>query len=106
MKNAEIFISHANEDAEFAFELQKMFRNHGLQAWSFEKNLPWSAQIEETVRQEISQCDHFVLILSKAGCRSVWVQRELGLATQLRSKREEEWPTILGVICDSPCASM
>ena len=106
MKNAEIFISHSNEEAEFAFELQTMFRNHGLQAWSFEINLPWSAEIAETVRQEINQCDHFVLILSDAACQSAWVQQELGLAVQLRTEREEECPTILGVMCDSPCTSM
>lgn len=106
MKDAEIFISHSTEDAQFAFELREKFEAHGLKAWSYEKDLSWSEQIEASVRQEISQCDHFLLILSDAACRSVWVQRELGLAIQLQTMRKEELPTILGVMCDSPCASM
>src|ERR1051325_10963915 len=106
MKNFEIFISHSNEDARFAFELQTMLRNNGPQAWAFEKNLSWSNEIEQTVREEISQCDHFVVVLSDAASRSLWVQRELGLALQLRKTRQEECPTILGVICDSTGASI
>ncbi len=53
----------------------------------------------------MNECDYVLVILSDFSRHSEWVGRELGLALELQKKRKVLHPPIVGVRCDSPCAS-
>jgi hypothetical protein len=101
--NAKVFISHAAEDGETALLLKEQLAAQDGEPWSYELDLPFGESVKATVAKNVSECDHFLVILSDAARRSEWVGREIGLALQYRQERGEPHPTIIGVRCGSPC---
>lgn len=97
MRDAKVFISHSNADADAALKLKRDLLANGIEAWAYESDLMFGAELDAEVRENITDADHFLLILGPEACASQWVARELGLALALRKSRCNAQPSIVGV---------
>lgn len=79
-----IFISHSTKDNEFARYLDGALEDAGFQVWvdldSINPGDRWLA----TIQTAIEQCAAMVVVMSKAGRDSEWVEREALLAMDLK----------------------
>ena len=98
-----VFISHSHEETAVALSLKERLLAEGVQAFSYENDLPYGAPIPAELRDSIAGCDHFLVILSDAARASHWVAREIDFALGLQQSRKRQHPSMLGVRCASPC---
>ncbi len=101
MKSTRVFLSHSSIDHAYAMTIKRVLEANNIETWIFEEDLPFSTSIADRVREEIAQCDHLLVLLSEAACKSSWVAWELGYALQLQTLRDECYPTIIGVLRDN-----
>jgi len=94
--SVKVFISHSKDETSLALTIREALVRHGFRAWSYEEDLPFGGTLAEEIQSNISECDHFLVILSASAQKSPWVARELGLALKLRKKRGPR-PSILGI---------
>ena len=83
---ADIFISHATEDAPFAEFLARHLQQEGLSVYLASASIPvgdkWMPHIVENLRHS-----KWVLCLaSRAACASPWVMQEMGVAIGANKK--------------------
>jgi hypothetical protein len=100
------FLSHSVQEADIALRLKELLDQDEIMVWAFEEDLPFGKQLREQVRSAIEESDHVLVILSDASHRSEWVAWELEVALRQRAKRGIAYPTIIGVLCDSPCRNL
>lgn len=74
-----VFISHTQDDREFARELSEALRAKGLSA-SGAWDLPTGVPIEEQLQERMGSADLYVTLLSDRTLLSPWVLFELGAA--------------------------
>jgi hypothetical protein len=79
--NPKAFISHATGDAVFVEKLATDLRSSGVDAWYSEWEIRPGDSIRAKIDDGLSQCEIFVIILSKASIKRPWVQTELDAAT-------------------------
>jgi TIR domain-containing protein/AAA ATPase-like protein len=79
-----VFISHTTHDHRdhtLAAKLAEGLRAWGVQTWIAPDAIPAGDRWEETLVSAIlTDCTHFLLILSEASIRAPWVIKEVGLA--------------------------
>jgi len=82
-----VFISYSHADEEFAKKITNLFDSIGIKNYVIDKKeLKWGDDIREFAKQNISQCTHYLLILSEASANSKWCTLEFGIA--LGTKKE------------------
>lgn len=94
---ARIFVSHAHEDHAWCRTFVEALRLGGANVWYDEHNLGYGALDEETER-ELGDRPIFIVILSPASVRKLWVRREMDTAIRLRDENPER--VILPVIAE------
>lgn len=77
-----VFISHSIEDMGLVYELDRLLKINEMEpyvaVWYAEPGKP----LWQKVKEAIKACDCFLVILSKYGVRSPWVNQELVIADE------------------------
>ncbi len=84
---AELFLSHSDQDRDFAEALGAVLGRHGVPYWYSRRDLRGADIWHDEIGTALHRCDWFLLALSPAAIDSMWVKRELNFA--LRDPRYE-----------------
>lgn len=78
-----VFISHASEDKErFVLRFAKDLRENGVDAWiDCCEMAAGDSLIDKIFEEGLGQTDTVIIVLSKASMQSLWVQKELNVAS-------------------------
>jgi len=76
----EVFLSHSSLDRQFASELARVIRRHGIPVWYSQTNILGAQQWQDEIGAALQRCDWFAVILSPQSASSMWVKRELSYA--------------------------
>ena len=76
----EIFLSHAHEDRSIARQLADDLTRHSLRAWISDHHVAAPHEWIDEIGKALKRCDWFIVVLTPAAIRSIWVKREVGFA--------------------------
>jgi len=76
-----VFISHSSRDKPFARRLANDLREHGVDVWFDEVELPVGDDLAQ-ITASISHAEYLVVVVSTAAMHSSWVQKELDIAKE------------------------
>ena len=79
-----VFISHSSEDRDWAIALKKDCQTVGATAYIFEHDCQPGGSIAEKVLRHIQESDAVIVLLTKHGQASPYVQQEIGAASSLK----------------------
>jgi hypothetical protein len=91
----ELFISHASSDKDFVDRLIKVLARHRIRFWYSGSHLVGAEQWHDEIGKALARCDWFLLILSPAAIRSMWVKRELRYALNVTRFNDRIIPILL-----------
>lgn len=77
---ASIFLSHAEEDKDFANKLSIDLKNKGVQVWLYEIHILPGNELVKKIADSIRDNDYLGVIISKNSKNSLWVTLEVGMA--------------------------
>lgn len=99
LKNAHrhfsIFISHSSANNYEAQCYEKVLQDGGFSVFQHGDEPRPGDPIGSVVREKISKCHFFILVISEHSLNSPWVQRELGLALSLQREHHNYRPIII-----------
>ena len=79
-----IFVSHAVADEARLFPvLQALREQYGLELFVCADSIPSGHEWQQVIRAQLTQCDLFLIVSSKATVSSVYCAFETGMATAL-----------------------
>jgi len=78
-----IFISHSSKDKWAARRIAQDLEESGATVFLDEKDIESGTSIDASIRENLNDSDHFLILLSPASLRSDWVLLELGGALAL-----------------------
>lgn len=78
-----VFISHNNKDAEFVQRICKILNNIYIKCYIYEFFPEYGEYIPETIKKIIKDCRTVIILLTKDGVQSQWVNQEMGMAFAL-----------------------
>ena len=81
-----IFISHSSKDKWAARRISDDLIEIGSETFLDEKDIKTGESIDSSIKKNLSECNHFLIILSPASIKSDWVLLELGGAFALEKK--------------------
>lgn len=96
---AQIFISYAKPDAEFAGALKRHLETLGHASWWFDEGVAPGQNWQDAIFEQLKKTEALVVLLSEASLRSSWINNELGAA--LAYSEEKGSPIIIPVFLDS-----
>ncbi len=79
-----IFISHSTQDDAFTAMLDEWLRAAGFNTWVDIENIPEGSTWPREIQKAVEDCGAMVVVMSKHGRESEWVERETLLAMDLR----------------------
>jgi hypothetical protein len=79
----QVFISHAEEDANFANLLADDLRRNGMQVWIASDSILPGEDWPDAINRGLSGSSHTVIVLTPAAMDSLWVQKEMSVAIML-----------------------
>jgi hypothetical protein len=79
-----IFISHSSQDGEFTDFLASRLEDAGFTTWVDLDSIPDGSTWPREIQKAVEGCGAMVVVMSKSGRDSEWVERETLLAMQLR----------------------
>ncbi|WP_316235370.1 MULTISPECIES: toll/interleukin-1 receptor domain-containing protein [unclassified Bradyrhizobium] len=94
-KHISTFISHSAVNNDEAQRYQKVLQDGGFSVFQYGDSLLPGHPIANVLREKISKCHFFMLVISEHSLNSPWVQRELGLALALQNERRSYRPIII-----------
>lgn len=74
---AEVFLSHSNQDRDFADSLADVIRRHGVPVWYSRTSILGAQQWHDEIGAALRRCDWFAVVLSPQSVESEWVRHEL-----------------------------
>ncbi len=94
MNAAEIFISHTTADDAIVAEIRKALEGQGLTVWVDSRELSAGDDLKDTIREQIEQARHFMVVLSPEVINSVWVDKEIKHALKVQKDRTDGYKVI------------
>jgi hypothetical protein len=91
-----IFLSHSTRDDDFTASLDQRLRSAGFRTWVDIENIPEGSTWPREIQKAVEDCGAMVVVMSKHGRESEWVERETLLAMDLRK------PLFIALIEDIP----
>lgn len=85
---SKIFLSHTNVDKPFVRRLAADLRKYGHTVWIDEAEINIGDSLIEKIREGLDSVDYVAVVLSKASINSVWVQREIDIASNREIRNE------------------
>lgn len=74
------FLSHAHEDAEFAYRVETVLAKHGIEAWYAPGRIKGGQDWHDAIGDALERCNWFIVVLSPRAVGSTWVSKELKYA--------------------------
>jgi hypothetical protein len=90
----EVFLSHSAKDRRFVEKLVRSLGRDGLKFWYSKSHLKASQQWHDEIGRALKRCDWFLIVLSKASVRSMWVRRELLYVLRQKRLRDRIVPVL------------
>jgi hypothetical protein len=92
-----IFISHSAKNNDEAQYYENVLKDAGFSVFQYSEDLHFGgpSPIQNVLRDKITKCHFFILVISEHSLNSPWVQRELGLAISLQKKNRNYRPIII-----------
>lgn len=79
-----VFISHSTRDRGIVISLSNLLSRFGIEVFVAEWYLTPGESLDKKVFTQIEKADCLVILLTKNGMRSNWVQQEIGYALKAR----------------------
>jgi TIR domain len=76
----EVFLSHASADQQKARRLRDLLVAHGMPVWFSPHHIKGAQQWQDEIGEALARCDWFMVLLTPAAVKSMWVKRELNEA--------------------------
>jgi hypothetical protein len=73
----EVFLSHASQDHAKACRLRSLLVSHGVPVWFSPHHIKGAEQWQDEIGEALARCDWFMVLLTPAAVKSMWVKREL-----------------------------
>lgn len=91
IKNADnlmtqVFVAHAEEDADVTDKICRSLQRHGLTVWSSRTDIQTGEDFRQAINQGIEQADNIVYLLSPNAQQSVYCQQDLDYALSLNKR--------------------
>lgn len=80
----EVFISHSSREMTRAVRLVSELRRHGVKSFYSPHNLRGAQDWHDEIGGALRRCDWFIVLLTPASLKSMWVKRELVYALSER----------------------
>lgn len=90
-----LFLSHATADRSFVNKLARFLKEQAIPFWYSKRHLVGAQQWHDEIGNALKTCDWFLIVLSPAAMRSVWVKRELMYALNEDRYKERIVPLLL-----------
>lgn len=71
------FISYSTKNQSNADALKQLFERKGIRTWMAPGDIPAGSKYAQVINQAIKECSCFVLLLTDAAQKSVWVSKEV-----------------------------
>jgi len=84
----QVFVSHAEEDAELAHRLADDLRRHDISIWIMPESIRPDETWVDAINRGLSDSSHVVVVLTPAAVTSEWVHIEMSAAINLERKGE------------------
>lgn len=91
----QIFLSHANQDADFARELADDLRHNGFDIWMAPESIEPGEKWVNAIERGLETSGIFVLVITPHAADSKWVRDESNYAITLQNKDEMRFFTLL-----------
>jgi hypothetical protein len=91
-----IFLSHSTKDRAFTEKLAEHLHGAGFRAWVDVQDIPDGSTWLRVIEGAVTDCGAMIVVMSKDGRDSEWVERETLLAMGLRK------PILIARIDDTP----
>ena len=79
-----VFISHSSSEKWVARKVSEEIQALGYETFLDEKDIATGEPIDDSIHEHLTDCDHFLLLLSPSSLKSHWVLVELGGALALK----------------------
>src|SRR5438034_11799644 len=76
----EVFLSHASQDHAKARQLRELLGGHSVPVWVSPHDIRSAQQWQDEIGEALARCAWFMVLLTPAAVKSIWVKRELGYA--------------------------
>ena len=94
MPKHELFLSHAAPNRKFVERLARALDARGLRYFYSKRHIAGARQWHDELGVALARCNWFVLVLSKACVKSIWVKRELLYALESPQYRDPIVPLL------------
>jgi len=98
----QVFISHAHQDAEFAYQLAADLGSAGWRAWIAPDSIQPGEKWVEAIGRGLDGSGIFVVALTPAGVASRWVKNETNVAIELDNRGEVQFIPLDVAACTVP----
>src|SRR5579862_9674019 len=96
MTQQTIFMSHSSKDRAFTNDLAQHLQEGGFHCWIDLDDIPDGSTWPREIEKAVTACDAMIVVMSKDGRESEWVERETLMAMDLRK------PLFIARIDDTP----
>jgi hypothetical protein len=76
----EVFFSHATEDKIFVDRIFNILRRIQINCYVIENFPPYGEILQDIIKNKICECNCMLVLLTKKGIESQWVNQEIGIA--------------------------
>jgi hypothetical protein len=83
--NKKIFISHSGRDRSFVLHLRRVLEQHRIPYWYSAEHIRGAQQWHDEIGRALDECNWFLVVLTPAAVRSLWVKRELFFGNPLNT---------------------
>jgi TIR domain-containing protein len=90
-----IFISHSARDRAFVLRLTRVLGQHCVAYWYSAKHIRGAQEWHDEIGRALHECNWFLVVLTPASLRSLWLKRELAFALRQRRYNERIIPVLL-----------
>ena len=90
-----VFISHSAQDRAFVVRLTRALQRHGVRYWYSAQHIKAAQEWHDAIGRALEECNWFVVVLTPAAVRSIWVKRELAFVLRQRRYNERIIPVLL-----------
>ena len=84
MEKKLVFISYSSKDADEVGEVINVLEKAGISYWKAPEMIPIGSNYAKEIPRVISECQVFLLIISEASQKSIWVEKEIDFAINNR----------------------